>query len=1131
MSLKKIYPRIATTDVFREIANRVQADLEDASEPIQLKGFAGSLPAMLLHHITRSASESAIVCIHETEEDATYLHSDLEQLSGETDKLLHYVKTGRKPFDAEQVTDASRLTKRADVLQQLKEGFTGLLITSADAIYEKVASIEEIEGETFKIIVGETWEPQELAGLLAEQGFERVDFVNEPGELAVRGGILDVYPFVGDYPLRLEFFGDEVDSIREFDPRSQRSISRLSHARIAPNMETPSATDLPRTSFFDHMPQGTLLVFFEKERVLDRVDHLLKQAVMAWEQLATEQKEEQKSAPDALYIDLSDVLLSVITHPQLQFSTLSEDYSEAVFDLGARSQPSFHGNLALLRKQIASNYASGIQTYILCDGRGQETRLMELLSEEYERGAVKLSVASLHAGFEVAEAELAVYTDHEIFNRYHRPTARKRKKQYGGLNIRELKNLKPGDFVVHIDFGIGKFDGLQKIKVRDKQQEVVRVQYLNSDVLYVNINALYKLHKYTGKEGHQPRLTKLGSGQWERKKARTKKRVKDIARDLIQLYAKRRQSKGYAFPPDTIWQRELEASFQYEDTPDQASASEAVKQDMEESVPMDRLVCGDVGFGKTEVAVRAAFKAAQEGKQVAILVPTTILASQHYESFRKRLAQFPIEVEVLSRFRTKDQQRETIKKLKAGNVDILIGTHRIASKDVQFKDLGLLIIDEEQRFGVAMKEKLRKLRAEVDTLALTATPIPRTLQFSLMGARDLSIISTPPPNRQPIVTEIHTFDKNLIRDAILYETSRGGQVFFIHNRVRSIEEVSAMIRSLVPNIRIQVAHGQMQPSHLERVMSTFIEKKFDVLISTNIIENGLDISNANTIIINNANRFGVSELHQLRGRVGRSDRKAFCYLLVPSIHSLTREAKQRLQAIEEYSDLGSGFNIAMRDLDIRGAGNMLGAEQSGFIEEMGYETYLKILDEAVQELRADEFSDVFADGAPPPSPSETTVDVEEDAFIPATYVANHLERLSIYRRVSEAQTTEAITALSEELADRFGSLPPEVENVLIAIQLRLLAAELRLPKVAYKNKRLFLEIPGPEKDAYFFDHLFHPMLERLGQLSNRYVLKESKSKKLRAIIQGVPDLKTGYHLLQQLVPAKAANTPKTSESV
>lgn len=1113
MSLQTIYSRIATSEVFSEVTSWLH---QDAPSTAILRGFSGSLPAFLLHRL-RQTSDTLIICLLESPDDAAYLFSDLEQLSGESDALLLYPATRRTPFDEEQVIDPSKLTKRADILQQLDGGFKGLIITSAEAVYEKVPLQDDIEGSTLHLKVGETAEPVQLVELLSMEGFQRVEFVEEPGEIALRGGILDVYPFVGDYPLRIEFFGDEIDSIREFDPRSQRSVSRLSQARITPNLESRTDPNQPQTSFFSHLPSDAIVVLFEKETIEERMNTLYAKAEELWNELGDESKSEKSASPDHYFVNgTKTFLLDLREHTQLHFNTISDGLHDASFSIEARSQPSFNSNINLLRRQIAQNHADSTDTYILCDGPGQEGRLTELLADEYERGQVKLFISSLHEGFEVPDLQLAVYTDHQIFNRYHRPTARKKKKRYGGINLRELKNLTPGDFVVHVDFGIGKFDGLQKIEVRGTQQEVVRVAYQGSDVLYVNINALYKLHKYTGKEGHQPRLTKLGSGQWERKKARTKKRVKDIARDLIQLYAKRRSSKGHAFPPDTIWQRELEASFQYEDTPDQAVASEAVKQDMEQPIPMDRLVCGDVGFGKTEVAIRAAFKAAQEAKQVAVLVPTTILAAQHYETFSKRLANFPIQVDVLSRFRSKDQQRETVKKLKAGVVDILIGTHRIASKDIKFNDLGLLIIDEEQRFGVSMKEKLRKLRAEVDTLALTATPIPRTLQFSLMGARDLSIISTPPPNRQPIVTEIHTFDKNLIRDAILYETTRGGQVFFIHNRVQSIEEVSAMIRALVPDIRAQVAHGQMPPSQLERVMQAFIDKKFDVLISTNIVENGVDISNANTIIINNANRFGVSELHQLRGRVGRSDRKAFCYLLVPSIHALTREAKQRLQAIEEFSDLGSGFNIAMRDLDIRGAGNMLGAEQSGFIEEMGYETYLKILDEAVQELRSEEFSDLF--DVPPPQPGETTVDVEQDAFIPASYIANHVERLNLYRRISEANTRDHLSGISNELEDRFGPVPQEVENVLLAIQLRLLAAELRLPKITFKNRRLFLEIPGPEQDAYFFDNLFHPLLERLSQLARRYVLKESKSKKLRAIIQDVPNLKEGLMLMEKLVP-------------
>ncbi|MCH8276920.1 MAG: transcription-repair coupling factor, partial [Bacteroidetes bacterium] len=739
----------------------------------------------------------------------------------------------------------------------------------------------------------------------------------------------------------------------------------------------------------------------------------------------------------------------------------------------------------------------------------------ELLEDDMDRFQISVKLESLHEGFELPSLGLAVYTDHQIFNRYHRPSARRQKKRFGGLSLRELHQLVPGDFVVHIDHGIGRFSGMQKITVRGKRQEVARIDYLNDDVLYVNVNALHKLHKYKGKEGHQPKLTRLGSGQWERAKSRTKSRVKDIARDLIKLYARRKASEGYAFSEDSVWQRELEASFLFEDTPDQAAASQAVKEDMRRSTPMDRLVCGDVGFGKTEIAIRAAFKAVQDGKQVAVLVPTTVLAMQHERTFTDRLSTYPVNVEVLSRFRSAAQIQETISRIASGAADVIIGTHRLISKDVRFKDLGLLIIDEEQRFGVSVKEKLRRMRVNVDTLTLTATPIPRTLQFSLLGARDFSIMATAPPNRQPIVTEIHTFDKDLIRDAILLEVNRGGQVFFIHNRVQSIMEISEMIRMLIPDVRVQVGHGQMKGSDLERVMIGFFEYKFDVLVCTNIIENGLDVSNANTIIINRADYFGLSELHQLRGRVGRSARKAFCFLLVPSIHGLTREARQRLQAVEEFTDLGSGFHIAMQDLDIRGAGNLLGSEQSGFIEDVGFETYHRILDEAVQELRAEEFSDLFDENKAPVA-KETSIDVEADAFIPQTYLANRIERLNLYRRIADARNAEALDSVRAEMADRFGPVPEEVENLLLSVEIKLLGQNLRLSRVVFKNHRLFLVFPTAEADAYFFEHLFHGILERLNGQDRIYALKENSAKKLRAIVQNVPDLDTARDVLLSL---------------
>ncbi|MCH8031979.1 MAG: transcription-repair coupling factor, partial [Bacteroidetes bacterium] len=683
------------------------------------------------------------------------------------------------------------------------------------------------------------------------------------------------------------------------------------------------------------------------------------------------------------------------------------------------------------------------------------------------------------------------------------------------LTLRDIQALKPGDFVVHVDYGIGKFAGLHRITVRDKQQEAVRLLFAGGDELFVNVAALHRLHRYSGKEGHQPRLTKLGTGAWERLKSRTKKRVKDIARDLIKLYAQRKASDGFAFQTDTIWQREMEAAFEWEDTPDQLAATEAVKKDMEMQTPMDRLVCGDVGFGKTEIAVRAAFKAVQDGKQVVVIVPTTILAAQHIETFTRRLGRFPIRIGQLSRFISQADQKKTIADLKNGLVDVVIGTHRLLSKDIAFKDLGLLIVDEEQRFGVAAKEKLRKLRPHVDTLTLTATPIPRTLQFSLLGARDLSIMQTPPLNRQPIVTEIHTFDQDLIRDALLYEVNRGGQAFFVHNRVQTIDEMAAMIRAMLPDVRIQVAHGQMPSAQLEKVMMDFMQRKFDVLVCTNIIESGLDVSNANTIVINHAERHGLSDLHQLRGRVGRSDQKAFCYLLVPSIHTLTKEARARLQAVEEFSDLGSGLNIAMRDLDIRGAGNLLGAEQSGFIEDVGFETYHKILDEAVQELRMDEFQEVFAESGHIPTAPDPAIDVAEDVLIPADYVTNGNERLNLYRRLAETSVDE-FDAFRSELEDRFGPVPQAVDTLLQMAQMKPLAHALRLTRVSWKNERLFLTFPDQKNDPYFYAEVFNQLLERLGGLDNQYVLKDSRSGRLRAIVQDVNTLEDGVGVLGKL---------------
>ena len=1115
MALRSIYQRLAASDAFADIARLVTDAVPQSPLSLHVKGLAGSTSAFL---IRRAADDARVplLCITPDEEAAAHLQGDLAPIIPEESRLLRLPATGHKPYDEEQMDDPAPLVQRADVLQQLVEGFRGIVVTSIDAMFEMVPPAETVRKETIALAVGSVIAPNDLAAQLLDLGFERVEFVEQPGEMAVRGGILDIYPFAGEYPIRLEFFGDDVDSIREFDPATQRSVSRRTTARLVPNLERrQNGPTGSFTSIFEHLPPETLIVTFDEMQLVEKTDDLFRQASLAYQHALERQVDHPFPEPSARYLSGDRLERALITHSRLLLGTFVGSAATESRAVATQPQPDFNGNIALLRKRILENAHRGLDTFILCDSRGQEARLFELLEEEAAEHKVKFSVESLHEGFEVPDLGLAVYTDHQIFNRYHRPSTRGRKRRYGGLSLREIQNLSPGDFVVHVDYGVGKFAGLHKITVREKQQEAVKILFQDNDVLYVNVNALYKLHKYSGKEGHQPKLTKLGSGQWERTKARTKKKVKDIARDLIKLYAKRKASQGVAFSADSTWQREMEASFRYEDTPDQAAATEAVKEDMEQPVPMDRLVCGDVGFGKTEVAVRAAFKAVQDGKQVAILVPTTILASQHFETISRRLERYPVRVEVISRFRTAAEQKKVLKELKEGTVDILIGTHRLTSKDVEFKNLGLLIIDEEQRFGVAVKERLRKMRAEVDTLTLTATPIPRTLQFSLLGARDLSIISTPPPNRQPIETEIHTFDKDLIRDAILYEVSRGGQVFFIHNRVQSIDEMSALLRNVIPDIRIRTAHGQMKAAPLEKVMLDFIEGRFDVLVSTNIIENGLDISNANTIIINHAERFGLAELHQLRGRVGRSDRKAFCYLLVPSIHGMTREARQRLQAVEEFSDLGSGFSLAMRDMDIRGAGNLLGGEQSGFIEDVGFETYHKILDDAVRELREEEFQDVF-DQKHVPTPGETAVDVEEDAYIPESYLSNHVERLNVYRRISEAEDKEALEGMRSELIDRFGPPSREVENLLIAAELKILANALRLPKVLFKNQRLFLYTPDQDEDAYFYDAIFYPLLERLTTLDRRYVLNDKSGKKLRIIVQEVETLEAAREVLEKI---------------
>jgi len=1112
VTLADVRERLAATPAFADVRAAVRRLAPGAT--LRVRSAAGSSPAFLIVDLL-GATGGPLVALLPESESADYLRSDLEQILGSDDRVLFVPPTGQEPYDPEQLADTLPLVQRADALARLRDGFAGVVVTSAEALAERVPPPDEVADETLTIRVGDTLEPETLVDRLVGQGFEIVEFVSAPGEIALRGGILDVYPFAGGFPLRLEFFGDEVDSIREFDPATQRSVSRSEQARLVPNLGEAGG----HATLLDFVDARASLVLFDRERLAEIAGARFEAATAAHAERSA--ADDPLPSPAERYVSGEAFAALLAARPTVQLGTFA-GAADAELDLGTAPQPSYAGDLARLRADVE---ADGAETLVLCDSATQRGRLFELLGGDTETGkepVARLAVESLHEGFRASAAGLNVYTDHQLFDRYHRPTSRKRRRLTGGLTLRDVQALRPGDFVVHVDHGIGRFAGLQTITVREQRQEAVRLLFAGGDELFVSVGALHKLHKYSGKEGHQPKLTRLGTGAWDRLKARTKKRVKDIARDLIQIYAARRAAAGFAFRADTVWQREMEAAFPFEETPDQDAAIAAIKDDMQRPAPMDRLVCGDVGFGKTEVAVRAAFKAVQDGKQVAVVVPTTILARQHVETFTRRMGRYPVRIAALSRFVAPAQQKETARKIAAGEVDVVIGTQRVLSKDVKFKDLGLLIVDEEQRFGVGAKEKLRALRPDVDTLTLTATPIPRTLQFSLLGARDLSLIQTPPANRQPVVTEIHTYDPDLVRDAILYEVSRGGQVFFIHNRVQTIDEMAATIRALVPDVRVRAAHGQMPSAELEAVMLDFMDHQFDVLVSTNIVESGLDVSNANTILVNHAERHGLADLHQLRGRVGRNDQRAFCYLLVPSVHTLTREARQRLQAVEEFADLGAGFQLSMRDLDIRGAGNLLGAEQSGFIEDVGFETYHRILDEAVQELRAEEFADVFdASEAVPPAP-EPTLETDDDVYIPSAYVGNPVERLNLYRRLAEVQDADGADAFRAELVDRFGPTPPEVETLLTLAAMRPAAMRLRTPRVTWKNERLFVTVPDPGEDAWFHAHRFQPFLAALAGLGRRYVLKDSAAGRLRAIVQEVRSLADGAAVLEALAEATEA---------
>lgn len=1108
MSITFIREQLRENGIFDEVYEQILS-----KKNLNLKKSIGALNSFLLDDL--SSKKDRVLVISETDEGARFLKADLDVISGDK-KVILFPSSNSKPYDRQQLKDTGLLVQRSEALQEISDHSRAIVVTSVEAIGEQIAPPSALNEVSIILKKGDEIDLDTFKEELTDQGYDPVRFVDEPGEFAVRGGILDVFPYSGQYPLRFEFFGDELDTIREFDADSQRSIAFLNEARIIPDL-----TNLPekeKSSFLSYFDNETLLVTSNRDVVIAKIGESYERAEDAFED---HDKNEELDLPEQRYLseEVFEKELSKFDHQLYVANIGASEKDEHTKTLETKPQPDFHGNFKLLREQITKNTDSELTTIILCDNDGQRDRFEELLGEANHEFNYRLIVESLHEGFVYEPAKLAVYTDHQIFNRYHRPKT-KRRRFHGGISFKELKDLNTGDFVVHVDYGIGKFMGFKKINVKDTEQEVVVLQYKDDSTLYVNVTSLHKLQKYSGKEGTAPRITKLGSGAWARKKAQTKKKVKDIARELILLYAKRKAQTAYSFSQDNEWQTELEANFEFEETPDQYDAIEAVKSDMESEHPMDRLICGDVGFGKTEVAVRAAFKAVLDHKQVALLVPTTILAEQHAKTFMKRMEKFPVRVEALSRFRTAKEQKEVIGKLEEGEVDIVIGTHRLLSKDVKFKDLGLIIVDEEQRFGVSAKEKLKNFRASVDVLTLTATPIPRTLQFSLMGARDLSVINTPPPNRQPVYTEIHSFDEELIRDAILQEISRGGQVFFIHNRVKNIEEVAEMIRRLVPDIRVRFGHGQMSGSQLEKIIGDFYQHKFDVLVSTNIVENGIDIANANTIIINHANHFGLAELHQLRGRVGRSNRKAFCYLITNPIKTLSTEARKRLLALEEFSDLGSGFSIAMRDLDIRGAGDILGAEQSGFINDIGFDLYTKILNDAVNELKQSEFSELFEDVEVEVEHPETAVEFDETALLPQNYVSDSVERLNLYRKLSQASTPEDIEDWKEEVEDRFGPAPKEAEFLILASKIKLFASRNFFTKVTIRADRMWLVCPKQESEMgkIFYDSgKFQEVLEKIeAERKGKFQVVQKKDT-VRFVIQDIPDIKAALEFLKGLV--------------
>jgi transcription-repair coupling factor (superfamily II helicase) len=1109
MNLKELKESISKLQEIDATANELQL----VGSRIHWKGLIGSSRALCATSLAKQVPGNHLFILNDKEE-AAYFLNDVESLFPDDKHVLFYPASYRVPYQLEE-TDNANVVARAEVLERVNNGKNNWIVTYPEALFEKVPTQKTLSKNTLKVEEGKSYSIDFMNELLLEYHFDRVDFVYEPGQFSIRGGILDVFSFSNDNPFRIVFFGDEVETIRTFDPSSQLSIQNHKHFNIIPNVQGKFGQEINDT-FLNFLGKQATLWLSSFQHTLEMLNKEYEKAVKVYNALPDTV---QHTVPGELYTHPTDLKIQIEDYSLIEWGPEYHFKPSKEIQFKFLPQPSFNKNFDLLRADLIAHEKAGFTNLIFSNQIKQIDRLYQIFEDI--GGGVEFSPMhlALHEGFIAPDIKLVCYTDHQLFERYHRFKLKEGFRQAKqALTLKEIYNLQKGDYVTHIDHGIGQFSGLQTIDVNGKPQEAIRLIYKDGDVLYVGIHSLHRISKFTGKEGTAPKMNKLGTQTWTTLKNKTKKKIKELAYDLIQLYAKRKSQPGFSFTPDSYLQNELEASFMYEDTPDQLKTTQAIKEDMESPTPMDRLICGDVGFGKTELAVRAAFKAVTDSKQVAILVPTTILSMQHFRSFTERLKDFPCKVDYINRFKSAKQTTETLKKLAAGEIDILVGTHAIVSERVKFKDLGLMIIDEEQKFGVSVKDKLKTLRSTVDTLTLTATPIPRTLQFSLMGARDLSLINTPPPNRQPVLTEVIQFNEETIRDAVAYEVSRGGQVFFVHNRLANIKEVSGMLQRLCPGIRVGIGHGQMEGRQLEKIMMDFINHEYDVLLATTIIESGIDISNANTIIINDAHKFGLSDLHQLRGRVGRSNKKGFCYLVAPKFSVMTSEARKRLEALVQFSDLGAGFNIAMKDLDIRGAGNMLGGEQSGFISEIGFEMYQKILNEAMDELRENEFKDLYDERTTDSAPhfvKDCVLETDLEVRIPDDYVNNVTERLSLYQHMDSIANKAELAKFSDELIDRFGPLPKEVNELILSFELRWLAQDLGLEKLVLKAGKMIGYFISNPQSKFYETPVFSEVLNYIQKQSQLCKLSQTNDR-LRIIFENINDLKTAFDRLSDI---------------